>query len=105
MRGLTLRFSTVVDGDRMSPQDRELWDYFSSLYKNSNKGIKGRGKDRRVSSTAKLTISTDETINNNTSGSEDDPKSRSRSYDRGSYIDTSSSDDTEYHQIYHKAGS
>ena len=33
-----------------NPQDRELWEYFARLYKNSNKGIKGRGKDRRISS-------------------------------------------------------
>jgi hypothetical protein len=26
-----------------------MWEYFASLYKNSNKGIKGRGKDRRIS--------------------------------------------------------
>lgn len=32
----------------MSESDRELWEYFSTLYKNSNKGIKGRGKDRRI---------------------------------------------------------
>ncbi len=32
----------------MSEGDRELWEYFSTLYKNSNKGIKGRGKDRRI---------------------------------------------------------
>ncbi|EAT83537.2 hypothetical protein SNOG_09345 [Parastagonospora nodorum SN15] len=30
-------------------EDKELWEYFASLYKNSNKGIKGRGKDRRIS--------------------------------------------------------
>lgn len=35
----------------MSPADRELWEYFAELYKNSNKGIKGRGKDRRISTT------------------------------------------------------
>jgi hypothetical protein len=34
----------------MTPQDRELWEHFAALYKNSNKGIKGRGKDRRISS-------------------------------------------------------
>jgi len=28
--------------------DKELWEYFANLYKNSNKGIKGRGKDRKV---------------------------------------------------------
>ncbi|KAJ5884151.1 C2H2 transcription factor (Azf1) [Penicillium subrubescens] len=34
------------------PADRELWEYFAELYKNSNKGIKGRGKDRRISTTS-----------------------------------------------------
>ena len=34
--------------DQVSESDRELWEYFSTLYKNSNKGIKGRGKDRRI---------------------------------------------------------
>lgn len=38
----------------MSPADKELWDYFASLYKNSNKGIKGRGKDRKVSAPSQL---------------------------------------------------
>jgi hypothetical protein len=33
----------------VTAQDKELWEYFASLYKNSNKGIKGRGKDRRIS--------------------------------------------------------
>jgi hypothetical protein len=28
--------------------DAELKEYFSSLFKNSNKGIKGRGKGRKV---------------------------------------------------------
>jgi len=35
--------------DAVSPEEKELWEYFASLYKNSNKGIKGRGKDRRIS--------------------------------------------------------
>lgn len=35
----------------MNAADRELWVYFAGLYKNSNKGIKGRGKDRRISTT------------------------------------------------------
>lgn len=35
----------------MSEGDMELWEYFSTLYKNSNKGIKGRGKDRRIRDT------------------------------------------------------
>ena len=33
----------------MPDEDKELWEYFSTLYKNSNKGIKGRGKDRQAS--------------------------------------------------------
>ena len=31
-----------------TPEDQELRSYFSDLYKNSNKGIKGRGKGRKV---------------------------------------------------------
>ena len=34
----------------MHAADKELWEYFANLYKNSNKGIKGRGKDRKVGS-------------------------------------------------------
>ncbi|KAI5286918.1 hypothetical protein KEM52_001822 [Ascosphaera acerosa] len=49
LRELTVRFATITDTRHMSPEDKELWVYFASLYKNSNKGIKGRGKDRRVS--------------------------------------------------------
>jgi hypothetical protein len=33
----------------VNAHDKELFEYFASLYKNSNKGIKGRGKDRRIS--------------------------------------------------------
>jgi hypothetical protein len=33
----------------VTAQDKDLWEYFAALYKNSNKGIKGRGKDRRIS--------------------------------------------------------
>ena len=36
------------EGDAVSAMDKELWEYFATLYKNSNKGIKGRGKDRRI---------------------------------------------------------
>ena len=35
----------------MNAADRDLWVYFAGLYKNSNKGIKGRGKDRQISKT------------------------------------------------------
>lgn len=40
----------------MNPADRELWMYFAGLYKNSNKGIKGRGKDRRISATRRSDV-------------------------------------------------
>ncbi|KAI1941233.1 DNA-binding transcription factor [Ophidiomyces ophidiicola] len=53
LRELTIRFSTLSETERLAQHDVELWEYFATLYKNSNKGIKGRGKDRRVSSTAK----------------------------------------------------
>ena len=41
------------EGDGVSSIDKELWEYFSTLYKNSNKGIKGRGKDRRIFAVSK----------------------------------------------------
>ncbi|KAF1939328.1 zinc finger protein OZF [Clathrospora elynae] len=49
LRYLTQKFATISLGDWVSQEDKELWEYFASLYKNSNKGIKGRGKDRRIS--------------------------------------------------------
>ncbi|KAJ5449620.1 uncharacterized protein N7458_006069, partial [Penicillium daleae] len=52
LRDLTLRFAQMGDAGPMNPADRELWEYFAELYKNSNKGIKGRGKDRRIATTS-----------------------------------------------------
>jgi hypothetical protein len=49
LKYLTQKFATINPGDYVSQADKELWEYFASLYKNSNKGIKGRGKDRRIS--------------------------------------------------------
>lgn len=49
LRYLTQKFANISPGDWVSREDKELWEYFASLYKNSNKGIKGRGKDRRIS--------------------------------------------------------
>lgn len=41
----------------MLPEDEQkVWGYFASLYKNSNKGIKGRGKDRKISCTSKSSL-------------------------------------------------
>ncbi|KAI9923553.1 hypothetical protein ASPWEDRAFT_168446 [Aspergillus wentii DTO 134E9] len=53
LRNLTLRFSQMTEADLMNTKDRELLEYFATLYKNSNKGIKGRGKDRRISPSTK----------------------------------------------------
>ncbi|EED12537.1 C2H2 transcription factor (Azf1), putative [Talaromyces stipitatus ATCC 10500] len=51
LRDLTTRFANMSNPEIMTPADRELWTYFASLYKNSNKGIKGRGKDRKIACT------------------------------------------------------
>lgn len=49
LKELTLKFANLdPDGANVSEKDREIWEYFATLYKNSNKGIKGRGKDRKV---------------------------------------------------------
>ncbi|KAI0407462.1 hypothetical protein F4802DRAFT_22520 [Xylaria palmicola] len=48
LRDLELRFSTMRSVSEMSEEDRQLWDYFLTVHKNSNKGIKGRGKECRV---------------------------------------------------------
>ncbi|KAH8724718.1 hypothetical protein GQ44DRAFT_617394 [Phaeosphaeriaceae sp. PMI808] len=54
LKYLTQKFATITTGDYVSQADKELWEYFASLYKNSNKGIKGRGKDRRISTMSPL---------------------------------------------------
>lgn len=48
LRDLELKFANVRSVDEMTEADRELWDYFLTVHKNSNKGIKGRGKECRV---------------------------------------------------------
>jgi hypothetical protein len=48
IRTLTDKFATLPDVSIMSPADRDLFLYFADLYKNSNRGIKGRGKDRKI---------------------------------------------------------
>ncbi|RKF57379.1 putative zinc finger protein ozf [Erysiphe neolycopersici] len=55
LRTLTERWASVQDGDSVPAADKELWEYFAKLYKNSNKGIKGRGKDRKVGSSHMMT--------------------------------------------------
>ncbi|KAI9790348.1 MAG: hypothetical protein M1816_005166 [Peltula sp. TS41687] len=51
LKQLTQKFANFREGDPVTPADRELWEYFATLYKNSNKGIKGRGKDRKIAGT------------------------------------------------------
>ncbi|KAJ2987310.1 hypothetical protein NUW58_g4577 [Xylaria curta] len=48
LRELELKFSNMRSVAEMTEADRELWDYFLTVHKNSNKGIKGRGKECRV---------------------------------------------------------
>ena len=48
LRNLTMKFASMREGDTITAADKNLWEYFATVYKNSNKGIKGRGKDRRI---------------------------------------------------------
>ncbi|EEP78307.1 predicted protein [Uncinocarpus reesii 1704] len=107
LRELTMRFSTLTDVERLAPHDVELWEYFATLYKNSNKGIKGRGKDRRVSSSAKLRgntgpASVDEMSTTTVSSIEED-KNRMNMF-RPSYMSTPSSDDVDFHEQMYPRG-
>ncbi|MBV33942.1 MAG: hypothetical protein CMP47_00490 [Rickettsiales bacterium] len=56
IRKLTAKFASIKDGDIVHAGDKELWEYFANLYKNSNKGIKGRGKDRKVGSASNMSL-------------------------------------------------
>jgi hypothetical protein len=49
---LTAKMASDANGESVSDADRELREYFATLYKNANKGIKGRGKDVRVAGSA-----------------------------------------------------
>ncbi|KAF4965834.1 hypothetical protein FSARC_6398 [Fusarium sarcochroum] len=47
LKKLTARFAQALkSGENVPEDDRELFKYFAKHYKNSNKGIKGRGKTR-----------------------------------------------------------
>jgi hypothetical protein len=48
LQQLTAKIANARNGETVSSADRELREYFATLYKNANKGIKGRGKDVRV---------------------------------------------------------
>ena len=72
LRTLTHKFGSMRDNESMSAQDRELWEYFALLYKNSNKGIKGRGKDRRILTTKSTIAKTEDRDSTSPSGNEYD---------------------------------
>lgn len=42
------------EGDTVLATDKELWEYFATLYKHSNKGIKGRGKEQQISTASEV---------------------------------------------------
>ncbi|KAJ3458448.1 DNA-binding transcription factor [Fusarium solani] len=49
LKNLTMRFAQILNsGEEVPEAERELFEYFATHYKNSNKGIKGRGKARTV---------------------------------------------------------
>lgn len=58
LKGLERKFATLISNTGgaeaalsiMDDEERELWRYFEGLYRNCNKGIKGRGKGRKVAS-------------------------------------------------------
>lgn len=52
IRRLKERFENISEGDVVEEWEKSMWEYFVGLYKNCNKGIKGRGKDRRISNTS-----------------------------------------------------
>lgn len=52
IRRLKSRFENFREGDVVDSWEKEMWEYFGGLYRNCNKGIKGRGKDRRISNTS-----------------------------------------------------
>ncbi|KAK3327703.1 hypothetical protein B0T19DRAFT_441659 [Cercophora scortea] len=51
LNALIVRFSNLDDTSKVTKEDREMWEYFATIYKNTNKGIKGRGKRRKVEPT------------------------------------------------------
>lgn len=56
IRRLRERFENILEGDVVEEWEKAMWEYFVGLYKNCNKGIKGRGKDRRISNTSAIPL-------------------------------------------------
>ena len=105
LRYLTQKFAHIREGDSVTIQDKELWEYFASLYKNSNKGIKGRGKDRRIwtvpSSNASTSSYTSNNPGNNGNLSQDDRSSRSSSYASAQEMVQYHASNHQYHGFEH----
>lgn len=51
---LTHKFQNLPPGGELSEEDMKLFRHFAELYKNSNKGIKGRGSNRTVEPKAQI---------------------------------------------------
>ncbi|KAK1835419.1 hypothetical protein QBC39DRAFT_161099 [Podospora conica] len=52
---LTEKFATMTNYEAVSKEEKELMLYFAEIFKNSNKGIKGRGRNRRVGCITQMT--------------------------------------------------
>jgi hypothetical protein len=101
LRQLTEKFATR-EIDIITQQDRELFEYFADLYKNSNKGIKGRGKDRKISGTKKsYTDDGDHRDDIMTSPTSCGSGSQQESYDFQHDMEDESSVESPYHDQQH----
>lgn len=79
------------EGDTVSAMDKELWEYFATLYKNSNKGIKGRGKDRRIFAISKEDVGVKKESRSRSSSSSSLSRNSTGTFDRGREQDEISS--------------
>lgn len=48
LQGIRYRLANWSDNDRLSEEDKELFAHYLMVYKNSNKGVKGRGKSDKI---------------------------------------------------------
>jgi hypothetical protein len=79
------------EGDTVSAMDKELWEYFATLYKNSNKGIKGRGKDRRIFAISKEDVGVKKESRSRSSSSSSLSRNSAGTFDGGREKDEMSS--------------
>ena len=96
-----MKFAQMTDAEPMSPQDRELWEYFATLYKNSNKGIKGRGKDRRITPPSKSGQNMESRAGLDLQESEEVKLQRGGGYEDSSPYTGSASSDEDYAEGYY----